>query len=210
MSDSESGTEVPQEGNTKPLGAGEDPKKKKPEKARLYCFTSFYPDPIEFRPEQMLYLAYGAEICPTTGRDHWQGFVYWKNPRTLNGVKKEYRGIHWEICRGSLDQNEVYCSKEEKYTTFGTKPHQGSRVDLQRCVDKIMLGSLKVDDIIVNDSWTFHSFGRTLDRAEDLFLLKQYRTEMTKCTWLYGPTGVGKSHQALASYTPESHYVLNV
>jgi hypothetical protein len=30
---------------------------------------------------------------------------------------------------------------------------------------------------------------------------------MTKCDWVYGPTGTGKSHYAFSNYSPETHYV---
>lgn len=36
---------------------------------------------------------------------------------------------------------------------------------------------------------------------------RKFRTEMTTCDWLYGPTGTGKSHAAFKDFTPDTHYV---
>jgi len=35
---------------------------------------------------------------------------------------------------------------------------------------------------------------------------KVFRTEMTTCEWLTGPSGSGKSHKAFEGYNPDTHY----
>ena len=57
------------EGNT---GTSEQKKK-----SSRYCFTSFLTDPPNFDEVRMSYLCYAPEVCPSSGRDHWQGFVIW-------------------------------------------------------------------------------------------------------------------------------------
>ena len=54
----------------------------------------------------------------------------------------------------------------------------------------------------------YHQYGpRTLTKVEDIALRSKFRTEMTTCEWLSGPTGVGKSHRAFQGFTPDTHYV---
>ncbi len=53
----------------------------------------------------------------------------------------------------------------------------------------------------------YHQYGRTLQKAEDIQLRKRFRTEMTTCEWIYGPTACGKSHEAFEGFNPETCYV---
>jgi hypothetical protein len=53
-----------------------------------------------------------------------------------------------------------------------------------------------------------HTYGRTLDRIERIYLQKQFRTTRTTCDWYFGLTGRGKTHQWKKDYTPETHYML--
>lgn len=185
------------EGNTSPLS----------KKSRLQCFTSFAEKPPTFDGSKMTYLAYGEEVCPTTNRKHWQGFVYWKNPHTVRASSKLLNKAHVEHCVGSLDDNEAYCSKEGKYTTFGKKPRQGERTDIIELVDKIKTGETTPDEICLENPMYYHMYGRTLEKAEDIAMRKKFRNFMTEGIWYVGETGVGKSHTAFENYTPETHYL---
>ena len=44
-------------------------------RTRNVCFTGFNETGYEFNEKQMKYLVVGKEICPTTGKEHWQGYV---------------------------------------------------------------------------------------------------------------------------------------
>lgn len=54
------------------------------------------------------------EIAPTTGTEHLQGFIIFKNPRTITGLKRILRSAHWEEMKGTIDQNILYCTKEKE------------------------------------------------------------------------------------------------
>lgn len=60
---------------------------------------------------------FGLEVCPTTGKIHWQCFI------NTNGTKirpTEFFGTkqtHWEKALGTDDQNTEYCSKEGSFET---------------------------------------------------------------------------------------------
>lgn len=175
------GTEVPR-GNTNTLG----------KKYRAYTCTAFcetYPI-VECR-----YQVWGYEKCPTTGRDHWQGYVYFTNPRMFSSVRKLLAPHHVEIARGSVQQNEEYCKKDGVHVEFGVKPQQGERRDLVALKDYIMGGGT-VEEILLDDPMAYHQYGRTLLALEDTYGNRQVRLEMTRGIWIHGPTGVGKSHTA--------------
>lgn len=180
-------------------------------KSRLWCFTNYN---LEFDYIPILneynakYIIVGREVCPSTNREHDQGFIYYNNPKmSVKAVAKELGQCHVEKCKGTLEQNCNYCSKDNNVREFGTKPEQGARSDLKCVLNELQIGSKCVDDLVINDPLLYHQYGRTLERAEDIFLRKKFRTRMTECDWIVGPTGTGKSHKAFENYNPDTHYV---
>lgn len=171
-------------------------------RARLFCYTAFGDSPPTIHCQ---YHAYGEETCPSTGRRHWQGFVYFSNARTFSAVRKLLAPHHVEACRGSLADNERYCSKEGTYTEIGVKPSQGTRNDLRSVVDAIKDGTTTVGDIIMENPEYYHQYGRTLERAEDLINRSRVRNFVTQGFWFWGPTGSGKSR--LAFSVSDDYYV---
>lgn len=178
-------------------------------KMRNCCFTGFKESEYEFDESKMKYLIIGKETCPSTNRKHWQGYVEFKNPYTLNSIKKLFKDdkIHVEARKGSARQASDYCKKEGNFKEYGSISKQGERTDLDRLKDEILTEGLKVDDIVIDNPTMYHQYGRTLHKIEDLKMRKIFRTEQTKGIWYWGETGVGKSHKAFEGYTPDTHYV---
>ncbi len=179
-------------------------------KKRLWCFTwnNYTDSDVEsVKNWKCTWLLFGKEVAPTTGTPHLQGVVYWPNARVIGGLKKLGAAIHWTACNGTADQNAVYCSKDATDVfEKGTRPAQGERTDLNAIKDRIVEGE-RVDDIIMENPMMGHMYGRTFDRIEDINMRKLFRTEQTTGIWLWGPTGVGKSHSAFENYSPATHYV---
>lgn len=86
------------------------------------------------------FVAYGDEVCPTSGTLHFQAFCVFENARSLNSVKKLFPNCYVAVMRGSLRQNEIYCSKEGSYTKIGEEPRQGERTDLEDFREELMQG----------------------------------------------------------------------
>lgn len=162
-----------------------------------------------FHEELVKYLIYGLETCPTTGRWHWQGEVYFYDKVSLKTAQKILiiGKSHMEnFLKFDAIASNNYCKKEGHYFEFGTPPAQGRRTDLDALKNDIMSGHLKVDEIILSNPIMYHQYGRTLEKIEDLKMSKIFRKEMTKGIWLYGDTGCGKSHKAFENFTPDTHY----
>lgn len=88
---------------------------------RRWAFTYFTEDPLEMETlESMLTniseWIYGIETCPTTGKKHLQGYVEFKE-KTRPIEKIKIPQIHWEKCKGTKEQNIIYCSKEGNVRT---------------------------------------------------------------------------------------------
>jgi len=81
------------------------------------------------------------EVCPDTGRLHIQGFVVCAKNQRMSAMKKLHSTAHWELSKGSLEQCEAYCSKDETRSdlaqprTWGERPVQGKRTDLAEACD---------------------------------------------------------------------------
>jgi len=93
-------------------------------KARAYTFTinTFDENTEEFlQTFECRYIIYGYEIAPATGRPHFQGYVYFDNPRSFDAVKRLIPG-HIEIAKGAPEQNFDYCSKDGLFFERGQRP----------------------------------------------------------------------------------------
>lgn len=103
-----------EEGNTKSSKAP----RKQDLQFMFWCFTFFYNDKLEIEIlENRLksycksYL-YGFEICPTTGKNHLQGFMACSKKRRFTEMQKQFPKMSVRSCNGSEQSNIEYCSKE--------------------------------------------------------------------------------------------------
>lgn len=189
-------------------------------KTRNFTFTNWNLNSEEvFKNNDSVirFMAFGLEKCPSTGREHHQGYLVFHNQRScatnscnrigqLFELTEDCVHAHIEPMRGSLKSNEKYCSKESSLIKLGEEPSQGARVDLKNLKDRIMRGEA-VDDIAAEDPIHYHQYGRTLEKLEAIALRKKYRNWMTSGEWFYGPSGTGKSHRAFESFSEETHFV---
>jgi hypothetical protein len=177
---------------------------------RLWCATQYdlsFDYQSFFDNNNVKYLIYGEELCPSTGREHHQVFIYFNNNKnSIKKVSKSLNNANCRQCDGNFEQNVKYCSKDGNVHEFGDRPKQGARTDLDALVNEVKEG-LAVDDIAMNNPVMYHMYGRTLAKVEDITLRKKFRTWSTRGTWYWGASGVGKSHKAFENYDPDTHYV---
>lgn len=213
MSESKNAQKCPEGNIGKPL----DKIEKKNYRSRKLVFTSFDEtepyhnfDKDEIIDNQAKFLIYGREITPSTGKKHFQGFVYFYEKISIAKAKK-YLKIDkgwFQYAFADIDANITYCSKDGDFTVHGTKPMQGKRTDIIEDKNRIMNGEISVDEILLEDPIKYHQYGRTYEKIEDLYMRRQWRTEMTRGIWYYGATGTGKSHVAYKDYDHTTHYDL--
>ena len=116
-----------------------------------WTFTSFADQPPAFDDDFHKYLLYGREVCPDTGRRHYQGYCQVIRKCTLARMKQAMgQHIHFEIARGGYDANKRYCSKDGDWDEFGTptvSSAPGSRTDLTVVLQQIADGR-SVNDLM--------------------------------------------------------------
>lgn len=100
-------------------------------KYKNYCFTAFQADPPTFDVGSMHYLVYQRELCPRTGRPHWQGYVQFKKQKRIRTAQNELglmQDSHFEKQKGSNAQARDYCKKPE---SRAQPPEQGEFGEFQ-------------------------------------------------------------------------------
>lgn len=165
-------------------------------KSRKFCGTWYcmdrFEDPI-WSGDNVKWSIRGKEVCPSTGREHIQWAIYFKNPRAVSGVRKAMPGAHVEIMRGTCEQSEAYCRKDGNFVEHGIMPTQGERKDLHEIADEIV-GGCTMSDIAVNYPGKFVQYHRGFSALRSRVMgRRKWKTEII---WLWGPTGTGKSKQA--------------
>lgn len=112
-----------------------------------WCFTLNNPQSVLDCASwnDALYVVYQEEVAPDTGTVHFQGYAQFSARKRLSQVRKYVPGAHWEIARGTPEQNRTYCTKAESRRP-GTAPveygtiessGQGKRSDLSDALSYI-------------------------------------------------------------------------
>lgn len=183
-------------------------------KSRKWCFTFFWdvetfgprgPGKSMFDDWEIEYLYAGLEICPSTNRPHYQGYVRFENTRALNGVRKLFNPHPMgqnclRPCKGTEAQNIKYCSKDEDLILeFGVREKsiddgkcQGKRNDLHKVRDQVLAGACMRDVLMTATSF------QSVKMAEVyLKYFERPRSEPPLVYWLYGGTGLNKTRTAI-------------
>ena len=127
-----------------------------------------------------------------TGKKHWQCYGISSSPRTERSMRKEMKPRHIEFCKGTEQQNEVYCSKEGDVIEWGVKPKaQGARTDLDIVRDQVATGGTMREVIT-----TATSFQQIRVAEKCLEYMETKRAWKPKVYWYWGATGTGKTKRA--------------
>lgn len=128
---------------------------------RAHAFTQWNMDVepgAHFDPAIHKHLIYGREICPTSDREHYQGYVRFFEMTTCNNARKslgDLPGREFWIAVARKDQfaNSRYCKKEGEFKEFGNVGGQGERTDVKTVVKLIMTGAFTYDELKVHEDY---------------------------------------------------------
>lgn len=161
---------------------------------RNICFTAWCEN-IEYDTEYMTYLIVGKEICPSTGKEHFQGYCELKRQTDFSVVKRLLGGdaTHLEKRRGSAKQASSYCKKENDFIEYGELSTQGKRKDLEDVVEDIQQGT-SIRDVALGHPVEYIKYHRGIEKLRNFMI--EPRNWITNVHCLYGKTGTGKSKLA--------------
>ena len=169
-------------------------------RSRAWCFTMYRTDEPVFNKESMTYMIFQREKCPDTGREHWQGYVYFKAQKTMSSTKRQLNDltVHLEKAKGNHEQNKTYCSKEESRVEgtqpkeHGVLPVQGKRTDLMEVAHAIAKG---VDDRTLCEEFpeVMIKYGKSAQNYRTIMLSKGARKKKTFVIFISGEAGTNKS-----------------
>lgn len=166
---------------------------------RNWTFTDFSlsKDYVECLSPNITYLIYGKEKCPTTKKEHHQGYLELKNAMTLSAIKKKLKNdtIHLEVARGTAEQNINYCEKDGDVFVWGTPKQQGKRTDLETVRELIKEG--KKDHEILEEISSIQTV-KTIQTIR--YMSIPQRTEKPYVKWFWGDTGTGKTKTAVEEF----------
>lgn len=170
-----------------------------------WCFTLNNPtnelnDLLWLQPTEngILYACVGREVAPTTGTTHWQGYLRFDVRKRLAQLQRIIPGAHYEVARGTEQENRVYCTKDGAFVEFGQfnadAGKKGRRTDLEDIATKIASGSgaMEIAEAHPSDYIRYHS---GIDRLISLSRFRNSQTHRTVSIMvLFGPTRIGKTY----------------
>jgi len=136
------------------------------------------------------YACYQQEVCPESGRLHWQWFVQFKERLRLPGVKKVLGATaHCEVAK-SIAASRAYCMKEATRVPFSSM-----EIGVWAGKEDVIasLRQKRAIDVVQENPHLWRSFRALSDLRSALL---PDRTEETKAYLFTGSTGKGKTRIA--------------
>lgn len=168
--------------------------------------------------QDVQYAVFQREQCPTTGRLHWQGYVQFKRTRTQRQCKEVLgRGSHVLLSRGTPEENEVYCTKEDTRVAgpfrFGQRvdgDQRGRRTDIAEAAAAIRDGGDRaLRDLIRTSPELFVRYWRGFDALISRVIPPRDSNDTPDVRVYHGLSGSGKSRSVHEEFGADQIYQKN-
>lgn len=185
-----------------------------PRGTRFWCFTCYDMAKVNGviakitgeETDLVTYFVCQCEECPTTKKQHYQGYIEFRKNISMIHVKAFFDDVtlHLERRRGTSKEASDYCKKQE--TRFGDQPpfewgtlstdNRGIRSDLSDLYARVRAGASDRDLVEDNPTQYMRNY-RAIARVRGLFKPKRSKPLIVKL--FYGAPGTGKTHMAYES-----------
>lgn len=185
----------------------------------------FTHEEIKSRIEQLKNTSYWC-MCDEVGNKehtyHTHVFIYRPSPIRFSKLKKHFEGAHFEMARGTSQENRDYIRKEGKYINsnktetnlkdtfeeFGEclEEHQGARNDLTALYDMIKDGMSNFE--ILEENPNYMKQLDKIDKCRELMRYEEFKNKLRdiQVEYWYGIPGAGKTSGVLERYGYENVY----
>lgn len=161
-------------------------------KSWIYTLNNYTVEDVKrFKDFEFTYQVIGYEVGDS-GTPHLQGFITWKRSYRLSQLKKLVPRAHWEPAVATDAAN--YCMKENYEVIDNRK--QGKRTDLMDAISLLQEGGIVAVKEHAPEVYVKYHSG-----LEKLAIPSGKRMWIPEVTWLWGPTGVGKTQFVLRMET---------
>ena len=185
-----------------------DEKKNSPQTRRyIFVINNYTDDDIEaVKNVDCTAIKAGFEVGES-GTPHIQGAIIFRRKKRMKGACKALGGrAHCEyMSEEATWKDQDYCLKDGDILRNEGEDPEG-RSDLRmvkRDIDNGM-GEHELWDVHFE---TMVRYGRAMKEYLDMKRRRMVRKEQTEGLWIWGPTGVGKSHEAFRDYNVDDCYV---
>lgn len=173
-------------------------------KSSYWCFTlNNYTDEEEKYFGELIanrthvtYGVFGREVGDN-GTMHLQGYIEFANRKTIAGLKKLNRRVHWEKRKGTGLQAANYCKKENDFIESGelSNPQPGKRTDIEAAAEILANGGT-VKRVAEEHPVTFIKYFKGIERLHSVLNDKPRNWKTPKeVIVFYGLTGTGKTRK---------------
>ena len=155
--------------------------------SRDYVFTAWEKPEFE-REGKVRYICWGVERCPTTDREHYQGFVVFNRTYRIPSAKRVIcagDGCHLEPRRGTRQQAVSYCGKCGDLVEWGK---------LETYNQRELIEKLSIEEIKVMDPLFYVRYHRGIEKYK-IKESKEFRKLHVE--WLWGAAGTGKTRRVM-------------
>jgi len=176
---------------------------------RSWCYTinNFTEEDLQgTRALKCAYNIFGYE-AGVENTPHLQGYVHFKEKKSLRTVKKVMPRAHLEPRQGTVDQAVDYCKKEGNFEEFGVKPMtQKEKGNENKKRWRLINEKAREGDeawLEENEPHVYHT-GLATFRSHKKAKITPLDYVDTPHEWWCGPTGTGKSKKVWEDYP--THY----
>ncbi len=160
---------------------------------RGWALTIFHEKDLEIfkKDDKARYRIAGEEICPKTGRKHYQSYIYFDNARTFTRMINKYKTSHVRPAKKCALANSRYCKKDNKVILEeGQIPDASTRITADK------LKKMKMADIVEADINRHKVLLHAKQLLDSRFDMRTDFHKDVRVIYITGPSGSGKSLKA--------------